>query len=169
MASPFRFDRTWHFGVTPEELWATLARTDCYRDWWPWLRTFELDEPAGDGADPLRSGATAQLVIQAPLPYQLRCTVSVDDALPERRLATHVDGDLTGPARLELVPAGAGTDARLAWELELRAPMLRALARVARPAMAWAHDRIVERGLVQFEGHALDGRADPRGAREPDA
>jgi hypothetical protein len=24
--------------------------------------------------------------------------------------------------------------------------------------MAWAHDRIVERGLVQFEGHALRER-----------
>ena len=48
--------------------------------------------------------------------------------------------------------------ARLAWELDLRAPLLRSFARVARPAMAWAHDRIVERGLVQFEGHALRER-----------
>jgi len=166
VASPFRFDRTWHFGVAPDQLWATLARTDCYRGWWPWLRAFELDGPAGDGVDSLREGATAQVLIQAPLPYQLRCTVSVDDAVPSRRLATHVDGDLTGPARLELVGAGTGTDARLAWALELQAPMLRALSRVARPAMAWAHDRIVERGLVQFEGHALDGLVDPRDAPE---
>jgi hypothetical protein len=27
---------------------------------------------------------------------------------------------------------------------------------VARPALAWAHDRIVERGLAQFEAYALD-------------
>ena len=54
-------------------------------------------------------------------------------------------------------PAG-GTEARLAWELDLHAALLRSLAVVARPAMAWAHDRIVERGLAQFEGHALQGR-----------
>jgi hypothetical protein len=71
--SPFRFDRSWHFGVSPQELWATLSGTEQYCSWWPWLREFDLEG-------------------------------------------------------------------------------------VARPAMAWAHDRIVERGPVQFEGHALRER-----------
>jgi hypothetical protein len=97
-------------------------------------------------------------VIQAPLPYQLRCTVAVDDAVRDERLVTTVGGDLQGPARLELRAVDGGTEARLAWEFELRAPLLRTLAVVGRPAMAWAHDRIVERGLVQFEGHALRER-----------
>jgi hypothetical protein len=153
--SPFRFDRSWHFGVTPAELWSTLARTDRYREWWPWLRTFTVD---GRGDDALTTGRTAQVVIQAPLPYQLRCTVRVDDAVRDVRLVTTVDGDLRGPARLELRPVDGGTAARLAWSFELQAPMLRALALLGRPAMAWAHDRIVERGLVQFEGHALRAR-----------
>jgi uncharacterized protein YndB with AHSA1/START domain len=152
--SPFRFDRSWHFGVSPQELWATLSRTEQYRSWWPWLREFDL---GGDG-EALRTGAVAHVVIQAPLPYQLRCTIRVLDAKPDARLVTVVDGDLGGPARLELQPAADGTEARLAWELELRAPLLRSFARIARPAMAWAHDRIVERGLVQFEGHALRER-----------
>jgi uncharacterized protein YndB with AHSA1/START domain len=152
--SPFRFDRSWHFGVSPEELWATLSRTERYRSWWPWLREFDLE----GGGEALRTGAVAHVVIQAPLPYQLRCDVRVVDAVVDELLVTEVDGDLTGPARLELRPTGDGTEARLAWELGLRAPLLRSLARVARPAMAWAHDRIVERGLVQFEGHALRER-----------
>jgi Polyketide cyclase / dehydrase and lipid transport len=152
--SPFRFDRSWHFGLGPAELWATLAQTDRYRAWWPWLREFRLD----GGGDALTTGAVAHVVIQAPLPYQLRCTIRVDDATATERLATRVGGDLTGPAHLELRASEDGTDARLAWELELRAPVLRSLAIVARPAMAWAHDRIVERGLAQFEGHARRGR-----------
>jgi hypothetical protein len=82
----------------------------------------------------------------------------VDDAAPNERLVTHVDGDLAGPARLDLRAVDGGAEARLAWSLELRAPLLRTLALVGRPAMAWAHDRIVERGLVQFEGHALRER-----------
>jgi uncharacterized protein YndB with AHSA1/START domain len=152
--SPFRFDRSWHFGVSPEELWATLARTDRYRSWWPWLREFDVE----GGGEALRTGALAHVVIQAPLPYQLHCDVRVVDAVSERRLVTVVEGDLEGPARLELTPTADGAEARLAWELELRAPLLRSFARVARPAMAWAHDRIVERGLEQFEGHALRER-----------
>ena len=151
--SPFRFDRAWHFGVTPDELWSTLAQTDRYREWWPWLRSFETDDP-----DALVSGRVAQVVIQAPLPYQLHCTIRVDDAVRDERLVTTVDGDLRGPARLELRPVDGGTEARLAWEFELQAPLLRTLAFFGRPAMAWAHDRIVERGLVQFEGHALRER-----------
>jgi uncharacterized protein YndB with AHSA1/START domain len=156
--SPFRFDRSWHFEVTPEELWTTLSHTERYREWWPWLRSFTIDGVNGDGADALTTGRTARVGIQAPLPYQLHCTVRVDDAVRNERLVTTVDGDLQGPARLELRPADGGTEARLAWEFELRAPLLRTLALLGRPAMAWAHDRIVERGLVQFEGHALRER-----------
>ena len=31
MPTPFAFDRSWDFAVTPDELWATLARTDATR------------------------------------------------------------------------------------------------------------------------------------------
>jgi hypothetical protein len=154
--SPFRFDRAWYFGVGPAELWATLARTERYREWWPWLRTFALDGSTDD--DALVTGRTARVVIQAPLPYQLHCTVHVHDAVRDERLVTSVDGDLHGPARLELRPVAGGTEARLQWTFDLRAPLLRTLAVFGRPAMAWAHDRIVERGLAQFEGHALRER-----------
>jgi uncharacterized protein YndB with AHSA1/START domain len=152
--SPFCFDRSWHFGVSPDELWATLAQSDRYRTWWPWLREFEVDGPG----EALVTGASARVVIQAPLPYQLRCTIRVLESEADERLVTTVEGDLHGPARLELLPADDGTAARLVWELELHTPLLRSLAVVARPAMAWAHDRIVERGLEQFEGHALRER-----------
>jgi hypothetical protein len=158
--SPFRFDRAWHFEVTPAELWTTLSLTDRYCEWWPWLRSFTLD--TGDGEDALETGRTARVVIQAPLPYQLHCTVHVVDAVPEARLVTMVDGDVQGPARLDLRAVAGGTEARLAWTFELRAPLLRALAVLGRPAMAWAHDRIVERGLAQFEGHALREREQDR-------
>ena len=149
MSTPFAFDRSWDFAVAPDDLWSTLGRTDRYRTWWPWLRELHVD---GAG---LVAGTTARVVIQAPLPYQLRCSLHVLDAEPSRRLDAEVTGDLEGPARLELEPDGAGTVARLVWALEVRSSLLRPLASIARPALAWAHDRIVERGLQQFEQHAL--------------
>jgi hypothetical protein len=65
---------------------------------------------------------------------------------------------LAGPARLELSPNGVGAAARLKWSLDVQSPMLRPLATFARPALSWAHDRIVERGLDQFEARALQTR-----------
>ncbi|MEX1007576.1 MAG: SRPBCC family protein [Acidimicrobiia bacterium] len=152
MATPFRFDRAWSFAVTPEELWTTLEQTHEYREWWPWLREFQID---GDG---FIGGAIAYLLIQAPLPYQLRCTIHVDEAVPGRKLVTRVTGDLVGPAQLELSVTPNGSEARLAWTLDVRSSLLRPLATIARPALSWAHDRIVERGLDQFEERALQSR-----------
>ena len=152
MATPFHFDRAWSFAVTPDELWTTLEQTDQYRDWWPWLREFRID---GDGFQP---GSTAHLVIQAPLPYQLRCSIHVDRVVRHQTLFSRVTGDLEGPARLELAPTANGAEARLAWTLDVRSSLLRPLSRMARPALSWAHDRIVERGLDQFEQHALQSR-----------
>ena len=147
--TPFQFDRAWDFAVSPEQLWSTLEQTDLYPHWWPWLREFRVD---GNG---LAAGSTARLVIQAPLPYQLRCTIAVHDAVPARSLVGVVTGDLEGPARLELAPTTKGTVARLVWTLEVRSSLLRPFATIGRPALAWGHDRIVERGLVQFEQRAL--------------
>jgi hypothetical protein len=152
VATPFRFDRAWSFAVAPDELWTTLEQTDQYRGWWPWLRGFHVDGDAFVG------GSIAHLVIQAPLPYQLRCTIHVDEAVTARTLVTRVTGDLEGPARLELRATPNGSEARLAWTLDVRSSLLRPLASVARPALSWAHDRIVERGLDQFEQRALQSR-----------
>ena len=152
MASPFSFDGTWQFTVSPVELWTTLAQTHRYPEWWPWLRSLDPREPE------LTAGAEARAVIQAPLPYQLRCAIRVEEVVQHQLLATTVSGDLAGPATLELRTTAQGTEARLAWSLDLQAPVLRSLALVARPAMKWAHDRIVERGLAQFEERALRER-----------
>ncbi len=159
MAPPFRFDRSWRFPVTPAALWTTLEQHDRYREWWPWLRELTVDGGA------LQVGTVARLVIQAPLPYQLRCSIRVVDACPPDHVVTAVEGDLRGPAQLALSAVGSETDARLTWALALGTPALRSIAFVARPAMAWAHDRIVERGLQQFEAGALRAGVGREGER----
>jgi uncharacterized protein YndB with AHSA1/START domain len=150
MARPFGFDRRFAFGVPPEHLWAVLMETDRYRTWWTWLRRFE--------AEGLRAGTVADCEVRAPLPYSLRFTVRIDEVVPYERVTTTVTGDLDGPAGLDLRRTADGCEARLWWEVELRVPLLRRAASVARPAMAWAHDRIVDSGIDQFRRRALDGR-----------
>jgi uncharacterized protein YndB with AHSA1/START domain len=171
MPTPFRFDRGWRFGVPPDALWATLTSTDEYRQWWPWLVALDLEGPA------FTVGSRAHFTIQAPLPYRLRCTTTVVDVEPGVLLVAHVDGDLAGHASLAIAPGGGGSGngngvgsaAHLCWELDARATPLRALARVARPAMTWGHDQIVERGLAEFEQRALSAPARDASAPSPGA
>ena len=153
MPAPFRYDRRFEFAVSPESFWATVSRTDSYTQWWSWLREFE--------SDGLRDGAHTECMIQAPLPYALRVAIDVERAVPNERVETQVTGDLEGPARLEIMPTASGCAARLVWSLELREPWLARIARVTRPVLTWAHDRVISSGVHQFERVALSGAAPP--------
>jgi hypothetical protein len=143
----FDYDRRFEFAVSPETFWATVSRTERYPNWWSWLREFE--------SDGLRDGSDSRCVIQAPLPYALRVAIHVNRAEAPELIETRVTGDLEGPARLEIAPTPSGCTARLVWSLELREPWLRRIARVARPVLAWAHDRVISSGVRQFERVAL--------------
>jgi hypothetical protein len=160
--APFCFDRTWAFALAPDDLWAVLCRTDDFPRWWPWLR-----ELTGDGLVP---GGRSACVVRAPIPYTLRFTVAVREVVPGRLVDAVVEGDLAGPARLEIDAGEAGSVARLAWQMELRRPMLAAAARFGRPVMEWGHDWVVANGVEQFLHRALrvhvphDDDDDDRGA-----
>jgi uncharacterized protein YndB with AHSA1/START domain len=147
VATPFRFDRVWEFPVPVDRFWTVLERTDRYPDWWSWLREFE--------ADGFTAGTEARVVIQSPLPYALRCTIRIDEMRPREAIVTTVSGDLRGPARLEIAPSNGGSSARLVWALSPGTFVLRQLAVVGRPAMVWAHDRVVAVGVEQFRRRAI--------------
>jgi hypothetical protein len=143
----FHYDRTFEFAVSPETFWATVSRTECFPEWWSWLRDFD--------SDGLHGGSKTGCVIQAPLPYALRVAIDVERAVQPELVETRVTGDLEGPARLEITPTPSGCAARLVWALELREPWLRRFARVGRPVLGWAHDRVISIGVRRFEQVAL--------------
>lgn len=149
---PFRFDDRWVFAVPPDELWEVLSSTDRFREWWPWLRALE--------SDGLVAGGVAHCMVRAPVPYSLRFDVTIVDVVDGRLVDTRVSGDLEGPARLDLAVHPEGSEARLSWELELRAPLLGAASLVARPLMEWGHRWVVDTGVRQFRRLALE---DPAG------
>lgn len=150
MSAPFTFDRNWDFAVTPAEFWAIVDRTDTYTEWWSWLRDFDCDG--------LFDGAQAECVIRTPLPYSLQLSIAVTESAPAEFINTRISGDLDGDARLEITPIDDGCCVRLMFSLELRDNVLRHLARVARPTLVWAHDRVIDTGLREFERRALTGR-----------
>ena len=146
-AAPFRFDRTWRFERSVDELWTVLQDTGAYPRWWPWLDGFD--------AGPLEAGATARFRVSPPLPYSLCFTVQIDEVVERARVHTTVDGDLAGEATLEVKAVGGGSAARLVWELVLQRPSLVRAERLARPVMTWGHDIVVAMGVRQFRRRAL--------------
>jgi hypothetical protein len=106
-------------------------------------------------------------VVRAPLAYSLRFQVAVVDVVPGRLVDARVSGDLEGPARLHVDFHADGSEAHLSWELALRAPVLHAASRVARPLMEWGHDWVVHTGVRQFRRLALGERSRPGAARSP--
>ena len=141
-------DQSWDFPVPPGELWNVLSRTQDYRTWFGWLRSM-------DASDGLAQGATARCVIGPPVPYLLRVTIRVVALVPERTIDTEVEGDLRGPARLEIEEAEGGSRARLVWALSPSRPVLQVAARLARPLMQWGHDWCVDTGVAQFRRRAI--------------
>lgn len=147
MTRSFRFDRRFEFDAPVELLWHAIADTSRYPAWFPWLHRYE---PV-----PLQVGSTATFEVRPPLPYRLALRVRLHDVDPCRRVEGQVEGDLSGPARLDLTSTADGSEARLRWEVELTRPSLRRLERVARPAMVWGHDAVVGLGVRRFRRHAL--------------
>ncbi len=147
MPSPFEFEGRWRFSVAPEELWQAFCQTERFPQWWPWLRTLES---AG-----LVEGGVSHCVVRAPVPYALSFTVAILELAPPRAVVAAVSGDLEGPARLDVVAQPGGSEARLSWVLDVRSPLLRAAALVARPLMNWGHNWVVDTGVRQFRSRAL--------------
>jgi hypothetical protein len=145
--SPFKFERTWELDVTPERFWATILRTDEYRQWWPWLREFD--------ATGLVEGDEWRAEIQSPLPYVLRVRLHVERVVPEQLLEVSVTGDLAGSARLALAPTGNGSAIDVGWEMVPRSRAFQVAAVVARPLLRWSHEWVLARGLDQFRRRAL--------------
>lgn len=124
-------------------LWGALADTGSYVRWFPWL-------DAGD-LGPLEAGTVARIGVRPPLPYRLGLTVTLDEVVEGQRILATVDGDVAGPASLEVAADGpAASTAHLTWSLELRRGLLLAAERFARPAMVWGHDAVVAVGVQRF-------------------
>jgi uncharacterized protein YndB with AHSA1/START domain len=151
LASPFHFQRTWELDVPPERFWATIARTEEYPRWWPWLRHFE--------ADGFAPGATWRAVIQSPLPYVLRVQLHLDEVVASERLAATVTGDIEGRAAMDLSAAPSGSAIAIEWDMRPRARAMQLAAVVARPLLRWSHEWVLARGLAQFRERALAGES----------
>jgi uncharacterized protein YndB with AHSA1/START domain len=145
-----RSDRRFAFCQPAGQVWEAMADTSSYTRWWPWLRRLD--------ATGLVAGDVWSCLIQPPLPYCLRFTITLDEVVPEQLARARVAGDITGTATLTLVAVGdGGSEARLVSDLAPASTVLRAFALVARPLVVWGHDWVLAEGIRQFRDRGLAG------------
>ncbi|MGH8973628.1 MAG: SRPBCC family protein [Acidimicrobiia bacterium] len=138
-----RFD----FAVPPQEVWSAVEHLEHFETWWGWLGEFRVE---GDG---LTAGSVLHGVVAPPLPYRMRLRVVLVECDPPHRIDAAVAGDLEGRARIVLEPEGAGTRARVAWEIEMMQRPMRVACRMAFPVLRWGHDRVVDATVAGFRRH----------------
>ena len=120
-------------------VWKTALDFGSYRDWWPWLVSF--DAPA------LVAGETARAVVRAPAGYRLTLDLGLAEVDAPRHVAIDVTGDIVGHSTVDVAPAGDGAEVRLAWSLAPDRSLLRLLGLLARPILVHGHDWILDDGL----------------------
>lgn len=142
------------------QVWDALAEFDHYEAWWSWLTELRVN---GLGLQP---GTVLHGTVVPPLPYRMRLRLTFVECVPQRLLRATVDGDLHGSGQLVLETTGPETRAEVAWTMELSQRRLRLLARVARPLLVWAHDRIVELTVSRFREYLRSAGCAPELVRK---
>ncbi len=140
-------DRSYHFAVPPRVVWATLAATNRYRAWWPWLREFDARD--------LAVGQRWNCRVQPPLPYSLRFVIELVEVDEPYVIGADVDGDIRGTARVEIAARRDGSDVRFASQLEPARGSVGLMAWWARPVVRRGHDWVLDTGARQFASRAL--------------
>jgi len=152
MAAPIiEYRRTHDFPVTPTQFWQAIGQVDDFERWWPWLGQFHLE---GDG---LVAGSVLHGVVSPPVPYRMRIEVELIRCVPARAIDAVVRGDLRGEARLRVRPGGEGTEAEVAWSVEMMQRPMRIAFVLTRPLLQWGHDRVVDMTVAGFRRHVGEG------------
>ena len=140
----YRFATRWVVPGTPREVAEILENPVDLARWWPavYLETFELE--AGDASSGV--GRVVALHTRGWLPYTLRWTLKITDSFGPNGFAFTAAGDFEGRGRWTFVPAGLWTEATFDWEVDVRKPLLRALAPLLRPVFAANHRWAMRRG-----------------------
>ncbi|MFJ3902568.1 SRPBCC family protein [Streptomyces sp. NPDC090025] len=156
----YRFRSVWRLAAPPDTVYTVLARAEDYPLWWPQVReVVPLDDRTG----------TARF--RSLLPYELVVTARAVRQDPVARvLEVSLRGDLDGWARWTLTPEPAGTGpgtgaeigtrALYEQEVDVRSPLLRALAVPGRPFFRANHTLMMRGGRRGLTAHL-------RGPRPP--
>jgi len=127
----YEFHESWEVAAPLDDVRDVLVDLERYPAWWP-----QVVAVASLGPD------DARVLCRSTLPYTLDLVlhaVSREAPLLEVRVA----GDLTGTVRWRLSPTAGGTHLDFTQEVTVQGRLLGLASYLARPVLAWNHDRMM--------------------------
>jgi uncharacterized protein YndB with AHSA1/START domain len=149
MAKEYVFIDEWDVDAPQEAVFAALADTSTYPDWW---KPVYIDVEA-DG--PPEVGRKSNQHFKGRLPYTLRTSSEIVRYEPPDEFEVSVVGDLTGRGVWTLSKKADGTvHIRFDWRVIADRPLLRYLTPVLRPAFRWNHNYAIKQAMAGLEPYA---------------
>ncbi|MTD57372.1 SRPBCC family protein [Amycolatopsis pithecellobii] len=132
----YRFRDTWFLPAPRRAVFDAVVDVENYPRWWPDVRAVRrIDDD------------TAELVCRATLPYGLVIRMRrAEQNVSTGRLRVHLEGDLEGSLAASVLRHPAGTTLEITQRVQVRKPLLRKLAPVARPLFLANHAVMMRRG-----------------------
>lgn len=144
-----QYRKTFLFPLPPADLWAIMERFDLFESWWSWLADLQADQPG------LTGGNVLHAVIAPPALHPMHVDARLQRCEKPRLIEAVIEGDLSGPAVLQLSETAHGTCVDVTWSLAMQSPPLRVAARVAYPLMRTGHDHLIDLAVSRFRSKAL--------------
>ena len=140
----FRFEESWELpGAKVRQVYDVLSRGELLPLWWKGV--YLEAEKLTPGGEP-KVGDRVRARARGFLPYVLNFIVEVIELVPEYRVVVKTIGDFDGLWSAVLTQTKTGVRADLVWEVTVLLPILRLLAPLLRPALAWNHRWTTPRG-----------------------
>ena len=140
----FHLTTDWSFAAPLDAAWRALMAPE---DWPSWWRAVAEVERLAEGDDN-GVGAVRRMTWRTALPYTLTFDMCITRIEPMSLIEGRARGELTGLGRWTLAAAGARTNVRYEWMVEVTKPWQRRLAPVLRPVFAWNHNVVMGWGYA---------------------
>lgn len=116
---------------------------------WPQAEDVEVvDEGRDDGA-----GHHVEVTIRAPLGYRMRLELRTVAVRPSDRLELQAGGDAEGTGSWRLLADDGVTHGSLLWQVTTTKAWMNAVARVAKPLLAWNYRRSMADAIRGLAAH----------------
>jgi hypothetical protein len=145
----YHFVTEWRFRAPLDKVWSVVLDIQHYPGWWKNFRKVEIVR--GDGKS---VGSMIECEVRGSLPYSLRYTLEVIEALLHQRIVLRSTGELVGTGRWEFSNVDTFTAKALYfWDVSTTNTILNLIAPLARRALASNHDRVMANGYQALRLH----------------
>jgi hypothetical protein len=147
--TPYHFRTEWRFHAPVERTWAVVLDIRSYPSWWKNFRRVIVTRGDGNSV-----GSVIWCEVRGSLPYSLRYSVEVAEAIEYRHILLRSSGDLVGTGRWEFAPVDSVTSSAVYyWDVATTNPILNLVAPLAKAALARNHERVMANGYAALRPH----------------